>query len=248
MNNKEINFKFISELLNNLDIIESKRGEPIKYGDSIILMHENSQKFLKYNSETKKLILSNHDSDYTLFQVEKESDILINDNLYLKSGQPLKLKVASFNDDNKNLYISLTFPIHDDLTEEKERLKFEMENNNLESPQVNRKNIRVEKFDSKQNIQKIVLGPEENDDYTEELHQNILKEKAIEDSKIWDDNINKYKKEPQVVFEEYSNMRWRFNIYSTFTNEDSLLIFGDYVNLLNFHTGGYLSVGIDPNN
>jgi len=82
-------------------------------------MHENSQKFLKFDNDAKKLVLSNHDSEYSLFQIDQHSEIMINDDQILKSGQPIKLKVASFEEANKNLYLSLTFPLNKQIKKDK---------------------------------------------------------------------------------------------------------------------------------
>jgi hypothetical protein len=109
INEEELNFKFSAEMFNNLDIIQNKFGEPVKYGDIIMLMHENTKMFIKFVPSTKTLTLSNHDSEATLFSVETANEIMLNDNQILKSGQPLKLRIAWFQYANQNLYYGLRF-------------------------------------------------------------------------------------------------------------------------------------------
>ena len=147
-----------------------------------MLMHENTHKFLKYQNETKKLVLSNHDSEDTIFMIDQGGDIMQNDNQIVKSGQPIRLKVASFNNLHKNLYLSLYFPLSDEeIDEDKEDfLKF----NDLEK---------------------------------------------------------KYIKEPEVILEENSNTKWRLNLYSTFTEEENTLFYGNCVNIVHCGSYGYLS-------
>jgi hypothetical protein len=49
-------------------------------------------------------------------------------------------------------------------------------------------------------------------------------------------------KEPELIVEEDSNMRWRFNIYSTFTINENLLVYGDFVNILHCDSNACLTV------
>jgi len=145
-------------------------------------MHESTHKFLKYQTETKKLVLSNHDSEDTIFMIDQGGEIMQNDNQIVKSGQPIRLKVASFNNLHKQLYLSLYFPLsEEEMDEEKEDcLKF----NDLEK---------------------------------------------------------KYLIEPEVILEESSNMKWRFNLFSTFTEEENTLFYGNCVNIVHCGSYGYLS-------
>ena len=112
---QDINFKFSAEIFNNLDIVQNKFGEPIRYGDIIMLMHENTKMFVKFVPQTKILTLSNHDSDATLFSVEPASEIMLNDDQILKTGQPIKLKIAWFTYANQNLYFGIRFPYSSDI-------------------------------------------------------------------------------------------------------------------------------------
>ena len=107
---QDINFKFSAEIFNNLDIIQNKFGDPVRYGDIIMLMHDNTHMFIKYVNSTKSLTFSNHDGDATLFSVEPATEIMLNDNQILKSGQPIRLKVAGFNYASQNLYFGLSDP------------------------------------------------------------------------------------------------------------------------------------------
>ena len=141
-------------------------------------MHENTHKFLKFDVIKKKLVLSNHDSDNTIFMIEQGGEIMQNDNQIIKSGQSIKFKLAS--QLHKNLYLSL---YHSDN---------EIENNKEEIP----------KFDLK---------------------------------------LKKYSKEPDLIIEENSNMIWRFNVYSHFTQEEKVLFFGDFVNIVHCESSGFLS-------
>ncbi len=106
----DINFKFSAEIFNNLDIVQNKFGEPVRYGDIIMLMHEKTQMFIQYVNSTKSLTFSNHDGDATLFSFEPATEIMLNDNKILKSGQPIRLKVAGFNYANQNLFFGLSTP------------------------------------------------------------------------------------------------------------------------------------------
>ena len=110
LNEEEINFKFSREILNNLKIVQNKFSQPIHYGDYIMLMHENTRTFIKFLPHNRKLTLSNHDSDATVFSLEPASEIMYNDNQIIKTGQPVKIKIAWFTYENQGLYFSLRFP------------------------------------------------------------------------------------------------------------------------------------------
>ena len=107
---QDMNFKFSAEIFNNLDIVQNKFGEPVRYGDIIMLMHENSHMFIQYVNSTKSLTFSNHDGDATLFSIEPATEIMLNDNQILKAGQPIRLKVAGFNYASQNLFFGLSVP------------------------------------------------------------------------------------------------------------------------------------------
>ena len=97
-----------------------------------MVMHENSQKFLKFDTDIRKLVLSNHDLEFTLFFVESSCDILQNDYQILKSDQPIKLKLANFSLVYKIFYISICFPyLNLDKYDLEDYLEEEEENNFL---------------------------------------------------------------------------------------------------------------------
>jgi hypothetical protein len=179
-------------MFNNLDIVQSKFGDVVRYDDIVMLMHESSQRFVKFDPETKRLTLSNHDSEFSLFSIEPFCEIMTNDNQILKSGQPIKLKVASFTYANKNLYFSLQFPY---IAEEKK---------------ISDNNIRTNKPD--------------------------------EDVDVFSRNDKLYKKQPEIIIEEDSNMKWRFNLFSTFTMNEKLLVYGDFVNILHCDSNACLTI------
>ena len=107
---QDMNFKFSAEIFNNLDIVQNKFGEPVRYGDIFMLMHENTQMFIQYVNSTKSLTFSNHDGDATLFSFEPATEIMLNDNKILKAGQPIRLKIAGFNYASQNLFFGLSTP------------------------------------------------------------------------------------------------------------------------------------------
>ena len=98
------------QILNNLKIVQNKFNQPIHYGDYVMLLHENTRTFIKYLPHNKKLTLSNHDSEATVFSLEPASEIMYNDNQIIKTGQPVKIKIAWFTYENQGLYFSLRFP------------------------------------------------------------------------------------------------------------------------------------------
>jgi len=254
-----------------LDIVETKKGEPVRYGDTIMLMHENSQKFLKYDPKTKKLILSNHDSEYTLFMIEQKCEIMTNNDQILKAGQPIKLKLASFEEANKNLYLSLNFPMQkyndsDDSDNEVEKddefMTTESKMTNKRQTQTVKSNLRLTTlFGSKplkHNIKKYKSELKVKDVFESghRYEESYFSEDEEEDKKILEDEIldfaqenyynedkKLYKVEPIVNFEEQSQMSWRFNIYSSFTTDESLISYGDHISILHYQSSGYLTVG-----
>jgi hypothetical protein len=176
-------------MFNNLDIVQSKFGDVVRYDDIVMLMHESSQRFVKFDPETKRLTLSNHDSEFSLFSIEPYCEIMTNDNQVLKSGQPIKLKVASFTYANKNLYFSLQFPY---IAEEKKLTE--------------------------------------------------ARSKHDEDLDVFSKSEKLYKKQPEIIIEEDSNMKWRFNLFSTFTMNEKLLVYGDFVNILHCDSNACLTI------
>ena len=187
INEEELNFKFSAEMFNNLDIIQNKFGEPVKYGDIIMLMHENTKMFIKFVPSTKTLTLSNHDSEATLFSVETANEIMLNDNQILKSGQPLKLRIAWFQYANQNLYYGL---------------RFNYENEN-----------------------------------------KLKQDDDFENNQNYDIEKKKYLKDPEIVIEENSKMKWRFLMYDAFSSNEKLIMFGDYVQIFHCNTNCIITVG-----
>ena len=203
INEEELNFKFSTEMFNNLDIVQSKFGEPIRYGDIIMLMHENTKMFVKFVPSSKTLTLSNHDSDATLFSVEPASEIMLNDDQILKTGQPIKLKIAWFTYANQNLYFGIRFPYSSELADE---------NNNKKD--------------------------KSNDsDFSDENDDNI-NDKGI----FFDMKSKKYLQEPEIIVEENSTMQWRFIMYSPFTTNEHLIIYGDFVHIYHCNSNSILTI------
>ena len=162
-------------------------------------MHENSQKFLRYDGEQKRLILSNHDSEYSLFQIDQHSEILINDDQILKSGQPIKIKVASFEEANKNLYLSINFPIQKSLKDFNKGGKTKTSvllNQNTINPYFNPKTSNVINIQDSINEED---SPRENDqadggdDHNNSYESSILLTKQLQaDDGNYDKNTKKY--------------------------------------------------------
>ena len=202
---QDINFKFSAEIFNNLDIIQNKFGEPVRYGDIIMLMHENTQMFIQYVNSTKSLTFSNHDGDATLFSFEPASEIMLNDDKILKSGQPIRLKVAGFKFASQNLFFGLSTP-YSSLNKQKEVAEIE---ENMEE--------------------------EENEDdeqgyFTSE--EALSKDKSTKDKLTYDKKNKKYEEKPDLVVEENSPMNWRFVLYNSFTTNEDLINFGDYIQIV----------------
>lgn len=230
-NDNKMNLKYESEIFNNLDIIQSKMGEPIRYGDIIMLMHESSNKFIKFNFINKSITLTDNDSELTLFQVEPSNEIIINDNQILKSGQGIRLKVASFQYSSNNLYISLHFPFQEEenINENNKKNEQEVFNksselNNVISNSLTYHESQNERFDNKSNSES----------------EGLIFDRINFDD-IYDKVNKKYIKNPELIIEEESSMKWRFNTYSTFTTYDDLLFFGDFVSILHSFSNTYLT-------
>ena len=177
---QDINFKFSAEIFNNLDIVQNKFGEPVRYGDIVMLMHENTHMFIQYVNSTKSLTFSNHDGDATLFSFEPATEIMLNDNKILKAGQPIRLKVAGFNYSSQNLFFGLSTP-YASLNKQKE-----VEDNAGEEAEDNDSN--VEKNDSSEEV--------------------ASKEGNTKEKLTYDKKQKKYEEKPDLVVEENSPMNW----------------------------------------
>ena len=204
VNVQDLNFKFSAEIFNNLDIIQNKFGEPVRYGDIVMLMHENTQMFIQYVNSTKSLTFSNHDGDATLFSFEPASEIMLNDDKILKSGQPIRLKIAGFNYASQNLFFGLSTP-YSSLNKQKE-------------------------------VAEVEDNMEEDEDEAEELGYTsedvISKDKSTKDKLTYDKKNKKYEEKPDLVVEENSPMNWRFVLYNSFTTNEDLINFGDYIKII----------------
>ena len=204
VNVQDINFKFSAEIFNNLDIVQNKFGEPVRYGDIIMLMHENTQMFIQYVNSTKSLTFSNHDGDATLFSFEPATEIMLNDNKILKAGQPIRLKVAGFNYASQNLFFGLSTPYSTNKEkEEQEKAEEEAEENDMD---------------------------EEQNDSSQEVMSN--KEINSNEKLSYDKKNKKYIEKPDLVVEENSPMNWRFVLYNPFTTNEDLINFGDYIRII----------------
>jgi len=203
---QDINFKFSAEIFNNLDIVQNKFGEPVRYGDIIMLMHENSHMFIQYVNSTKSLTFSNHDGDATLFSVEPATEIMLNDNQILKAGQPIRLKVAGFNYASQNLFFGLSVPY----TTSNKQKKEENENDN-ENDDISENND--EESESSED-----LYSQENNNYNEKL--------------IYDKEKKKYEERPDLVVEENSRMTWRLVLYNPFTTNEEFINYGDFIQII----------------
>ena len=201
---QDINFKFSAEIFNNLDIVQNKFGEPVRYGDIVMLMHENTHMFIQYVNSTKSLTFSNHDGDATLFSFEPATEIMLNDNKILKAGQPIRLKVAGFNYSSQNLFFGLSTP-YASLNKQKE-----VEDNAGEEAEDNDSN--VEKNDSSEEV--------------------ASKEGNTKEKLTYDKKQKKYEEKPDLVVEENSPMNWRFVLYNPFTTNEELINFGDYIQIV----------------
>ena len=212
INEEELHFKFSAEMFNNLDIVQNKFAEPVRYGDIIMLMHENTRMFVKFIPQSKKLTLSNHDSEATLFSVEPASEIMLNDNQILKTGQPIKLKIAWFTYANQNLFFGIRFPYSGD----ENRKVTEANNDNEEDEKSNKSSIQVD------------------DEGEEEIET---------EQNYFDTKKKLYLKEPELIVEENSTMKWRMSLYSPFTTDENLIIYGDFVQIYHCNTNSILTVG-----
>ena len=203
---QDINFKFSAEIFNNLDIVQNKFGEPVRYGDIIMLMHENTHMFIQYVNSTKSLTFSNHDGDATLFIVQPATEYMLNDNQILKAGQPIRLKVAGFNYASQNLFFGLSVPYS---TSNKRK---EIEDNENED------NIEDEKI--------------EEDQLGESSDELFSKDNNSTEKLFYDKKLKKYIEKPDLVVEENSTMNWRFVLYNPFTTKEDLITFGDFIQIM----------------
>ena len=201
---QDINFKFSAEIFNNLDIVQNKFGDPVRYGDIIMLMHDNTHMFIQYVNSTKSLTFSNHDGDATLFSVEPATEIMLNDNQILKSGQPIRLKVAGFNYASQNLYFGLSVPYSSSNTQKEAE-----ENDNYNENEEDEKNEMEENSEE--------MASEDNN---------------VTDKISFDKKLKKYKEKPDLVVEENSSMNWRFVLYNPFTTNEDLISFGDFIQIM----------------
>ena len=215
---QDINFKFSAEIFNNLDIVQNKFGEPVRYGDIIMLMHDNTHMFIQYVNSTKSLTFSNHDGDATLFSVEPATEIMLNDNQILKAVQPIRLKVAGFNYASQNLYFGLSVPYS---SSNKSKENEEKENEN------EIENVEEEEY----------IDEEQNEDNTDDLFSD---ENNTTDKLFYDKKIKKYKEKPDLVVEENSTMNWRFVLYNPFTTNEDHISFGDFIQIMYCDQGGVL--------
>ena len=202
---QDINFKFSAEIFNNLDIVQNKFGEPVRYGDIIMLMHENTQQFIQYVNSTKSLTFSNHDGDATLFSFEPATEIMLNDNKILKAGQPIRLKVAGFNYASQNLFFGLSTPY---------------------TTKNNQKEIGEAAGEGEEEENEM----EEEQGYSSE--EIISKEINTKEKLTYDKKSKKYLEKPDLVVEENSPMNWRFVLYNPFTIDEDLINFGDYIRIM----------------
>ena len=200
---QDINFKFSAEIFNNLDIVQNKFGEPVRYGDIVMLMHENTQMFIQYVNSTKSLTFSNHDGDATLFSFEPATEIMLNDNKILKSGQPIRLKVAGFNYASQNLFFGLSTPYSS--------------SNKQKEAEENLEEEEEKDMDEEQN------------DSSEEV---LSKDKYTKEKLSYDKKNKKYEEKPDLVVEENSPMNWRFVLYNPFTTNEDFINFGDYIQIV----------------
>ena len=221
LNEEEINFKFSREILNNLKIVQNKFSQPIHYGDYVMLMHENTRTFIKFLPHNRKLTLSNHDSDATVFSLEPASEIMYNDNQIIKTGQPVKIKIAWFTYENQGLYFSLRFPYQ-------AKAKDDNDNNNI----VNGNSSVNEQI----NIEAL-----NDDDNNSEKEANI--EEHIENELNYFDYKNKlYLKEPELLVEENTNMKWRLTLFSPFTKDENLMIYSDMIHIYHCNLNSILTI------
>ena len=208
---QDINFKFSAEIFNNLDIVQNKFGEPVRYGDIVMLMHDNTHMFIQYVNSTKSLTFSNHDGDATLFSVEPATEIMLNDNQILKAGQPIRLKVAGFNYASQNLYFGLSVPYST--------------SNKIKEIEA-KDNEEDEKNDDEQLDNSEDIFSEEENNTTEKL--------------FYDKKLKKYREKPDLVVEENSTMNWRFVLYNPFTTNEDLISFGDFIQIMYCDQNGVL--------
>ena len=206
---QDMNFKFSAEIFNNLDIVQNKFGEPVRYGDIIMLMHENSHMFIQYVNSTKSLTFSNHDGDATLFSIEPATEIMLNDNQILKAGQPIRLKVAGFNYASQNLFFGLSVP-YSTSNKQKDADLNDNDNSNFDD------NIENESEE------------EDNENSSDDFSKNNNTQEKL----IYDKKNKKYEEKPDLVVEENSRMNWRFVLYNPFTTNEEFINYGDYIRIM----------------
>ena len=233
LNEEEIKFKFSREILNNLKIVQNKFNQPIHYGDYVMLLHENTRTFIKYLPHNKKLTLSNHDSEATVFSLEPASEIMYNDNQIIKTGQPIKIKVAWFTYENQGLYFSLRFTYS---------AKTKMSSNNTLEDKTNLNhinNINNEQINVNNNIEDSSLKALE-EEYEDE--EDKLEEQIESELKYFDSKQKMYLKEPELVVEENSNMKWRLTLFSPFTKNENFMIYSDMIHLYHCNLNSILTI------
>ena len=206
---QDMNFKFSAEIFNNLDIVQNKFGEPVRYGDIIMLMHENSHMFIQYVNSTKSLTFSNHDGDATLFSIEPATEIMLNDNQILKAGQPIRLKVAGFNYASQNLFFGLSVPYSTN-NKQKDADMNDNDNSNFDDDNI---------------------GNESEEEDNENSDDAFSKNNNTQDKLIYDKKNKKYEEKPDLVVEENSRMNWRFVLYNPFTTNEEFINYGDYIRI-----------------
>jgi len=202
-------------------------NDPVRYGDVIMLMHENSHKFLKYDHELKKFLLSNHDSENTLFIVEPSREIMKNDDQILKSGQPVKLKVASFSHVHQDLFLCIHFTNKNFGTNSSSEIHLISKENRKNSSSIIKNNKKSNKI-SNYNINSY------QDLYTFSDKFNKFK--------LFNELKKNYFNKPELIAEEKGKMDWRINLYNWFTKDENIINCGDMVNILHCTTNSYFSV------
>ena len=225
LNEEEINFKFSREILNNLKIVQNKFSQPIHYGDYIMLMHENTRTFIKFLPHNRKLTLSNHDSDATVFSLEPASEIMYNDNQIIKTGQPVKIKIAWFTYENQGLYFSLRFPYPAKAKDDNDKGDNMVNNVNNSNNCSNNEHINID-----------------NDDGNSSDKEANIEEHIENELKYFDYKNKLYLKEPELFVEENTNMKWRLTLFSPFTKDENLMIYSDMIHIYHCNLNSILTI------
>ncbi len=192
-------------------------------------MHENSHKFLKYDHDLKKLLLSNHDSENTLFSVEPSREILKNDDQILKSGQPVKLKVASFSLIHQDLFLCIHFPNSNLKTNLSSKIE-------LINKEKSKKNSSIKNKNNKNK-------PNKFNNYNLNSNQELFSfSDKFNKFKIFNEFKKNYYNKPELIAEEKGKMDWRINSYNCFTKDENIINCGDLVNILHCTTNCYFSI------